>query len=115
MPASGSDSDKVLSAARIAFGLALLFDGVLKWQLISGGQMQSVISGFGVAAFTANWYAIGVVVALVETVGGFALVLIGLTLVTQVGRRTRSAARPGGGSEAPLPPRDPRGEKREGG
>ena len=47
--------------------------------------------------------------------GGFALVLIGLTLVTQVGRRTRSAARPGGGSEAPLPPRDPRGEKREGG
>lgn len=75
MPASLSDSDKALSAARIVFGVALFFDGVLKWQLISNGQIQSVVSGFGIAAFSANWYLIGVVVALAETVGGLALAL----------------------------------------
>ncbi|HYA70751.1 MAG TPA: DoxX family membrane protein [Thermoplasmata archaeon] len=90
MSAPSSDSDKVLSAARIAFGTAWFADGLLKWQLIAGGQMKSVVSGFGIGAFTANWYLIGVVVALAETVGGLALALGVFQRVAAIGSATLS-------------------------
>lgn len=71
------DSVKVISAMRIIFGAAFLFDGLMKWYLIATGQMQGVVDGmyYTPAWLTANWLAFGVITGLGETFGGLFLVL----------------------------------------
>jgi len=73
----GFNSTKVLSAARMLFGAIFLFDGILKWALLSSGQLQGIVQGYGVDVLSNNWLLFGVLVAVGETAAGSAL-LIGL-------------------------------------
>ena len=71
------NSTKLISAMRIVFGAIFLFDGLLKWYLITSGQMQGVVDGMYYAPswLTDNWLAFGILVGLGETFGGLFLIL----------------------------------------
>ena len=66
---------KTISAMRIMFGAAFLFDGILKWVLFEQGTMQGVVQGFGVDYLSNNWVLVGALVGAGETAAGLGLVL----------------------------------------
>lgn len=73
----GVDTQKVLTAMRVVFGFAFLFDGMLKWVLFMQGNMQPTIAGMTLAPdfVLSNWVLFGTLVALGETMGGIFLIL----------------------------------------
>lgn len=71
----GRHATMTMSGVRIMFGVVFLFDGILKWILFQQGTMQGVVQGFGYDWLSNNWYAVGLLVALGETMGGLLLIL----------------------------------------
>lgn len=68
-------SVRAFSAMRVLFGIVFILDGSLKWILFQQGTMQATIQSFGYATLSNNWALFGALVALGETIGGFALVV----------------------------------------
>ena len=74
-PGTREMSVRAFSAMRVLFGIVFILDGSLKWILFQQGTMQATIQSFGYATLSNNWALFGALVALGETIGGFALVV----------------------------------------